>query len=75
MNEEKSPHIPIHDPRGKKILALEARKQQLLQRKDQVRDSFVSKHIDVLLLEVEDLITKYDQSTSMPGGIKKEDKK
>jgi hypothetical protein len=31
--------------------------------------------VDVLLLEVEGLITKYDQSTSMHRGIKKEDKK
>jgi hypothetical protein len=63
MNKEKSPMDHLDRGRGEKsIRALESRKKSLLERKNQVTDSFVSRHIDVLLLEVEDLIAKYDQS-------------
>ena len=65
MSEENSTIIPITGQKEQRILALEARKKQLLQRKDHVGDSLVKQHIDVLLLEVEDLIAKYDQSTSI----------
>lgn len=65
MTEENATIIPITGQREQRVLALEARKKQLLQRKDQVGDSLVKQHIDVLLLEVDDLIAKYDQSTTV----------
>lgn len=65
MSEENPQIIPITGSGENKIQSLEARKKQLLQRKDQVKDSFVRKNIDYLLLEVEDLITKHGQSTTM----------
>jgi hypothetical protein len=62
MNEEKLSMDHPHGGRGEKsIRALESRKKSLLERKSLVRDSFVGRHIDLLLLEVEDLIAKYDQ--------------
>jgi hypothetical protein len=65
MSEETPQIIPITGSGDKRIQTLEARKEQLLQRKNLAKDSFVKKHIDYLLLEVEDLITKYGQSTTM----------
>jgi hypothetical protein len=63
MNEEKTPmNSPDNHPGGNRVQALETRKKELLQRKDQVKDSFVSRHIDCLLLEVEDLLTEYNRS-------------
>jgi hypothetical protein len=70
MNEEHIPNIPVTGVQENEIQALEARRLHLLQRKDLVRDSYIKKHIDALLLEVEDLIMKYDQS--IPGSVKKE---
>lgn len=65
MSEEKPQIIPITGSGEDKLQSLEARKRQLQQRKDMVKDSFVKKNIDYLLLEVEDLITKHGQSSTM----------
>ena len=75
MNEEKFlMDRPDSGRAEKKIHALETRRKNLLERKSLVRDSFVSRHIDVLLLEVEDLIVKYDQSIPSNARTKRDEK-
>jgi hypothetical protein len=62
---------PIIGSREKKIQTLEARKRELLQRKNFTQDAAEIARIDDLLKGVEDLLKKYNEPTTIRRRIKK----
>lgn len=64
---------PIIGSREKRMQVLEARKKDLLLRKKHTTDSAEITRIDNLLNDVEDLLKKYTQPTTMRRRIKKPD--
>jgi hypothetical protein len=64
---------PIIGSREKKIQTLEARKKELLQRKNFTQDPADIARIEALLKDVEDLLKQYREPTTIRRRIRKTD--